>query len=260
MTVSDIARLDQMPAAADRTEVVIRLENVGVRYRSKKAGPFSRAGVWALKDVTLEVYRGETLGIIGRNGVGKSTLLMVLAGVIDADRGTVRRGDLDAAILSPQSGFQRYLTGRENIMLNGMLRGFPAAEIRARMPDIIEFSELGDKIDEPIFTYSAGMRSRLGFSATVHLVPDVLLMDEVLSAGDRSFRQKAATTIRDLITSKHRTVVLVSHNPATHRKLCDRVIWIDKGATRMEGSPKEVLAAYEEETGPATDLVDESFS
>ena len=241
-------------------EVVIRLENVGVRYRSKKAGPFSRAGVRALKDVSLEVYRGETLGIIGRNGVGKSTLLMVLAGVMDADRGKVHHGELDAAILSPQSGFQRFLTGRENIMLNGMLRGFPASEVREKMPAIIEFSELGDKIDEPIFTYSAGMRSRLGFSGAVHLVPDVLLMDEVLSAGDRAFRQKAATTIRKLITSEHRTVVLVSHNPATHRKLCDRVVWIDKGMTFMEGPTDEVLAAYEEATGPAPDLVDETFS
>lgn len=253
-----MAATDRAPAVADRP--VIRLDRIGVCYRTVKSGLFGRDGYWALKDISLCVHRGESLGVIGRNGVGKSTLLRVLAGVLDPDRGSVERDDVDAAILSPQAGFQKYLTGRENVMLGAMLRGFSASEIKAKLPAIIEFAELGEKIDEPLFTYSSGMRARLGFSVAVHLVPDVLLMDEVLSAGDRSFRQKAAIAIRELIGAAHSTVVLVSHNPATHRKLCDRVVWIDRGVTRMEGDPAKVLAAYEAEVGPAPDLEDESFS
>jgi lipopolysaccharide transport system ATP-binding protein len=224
-------------------ERLVSLKNIGVSYR-RRVGFHLQPPFWALQDVSLEIYRGETLGVIGRNGGGKSTLLRLLAGIISPDRGSIH---LDTpchiSLLSLQVGFLPQLTGRENAVLSGMLLGVPRTTIEARMDKIIDFAELGDFFDQPIAVYSTGMRARLGFSVAFQADPDILLVDEVLGVGDAEFREKSASAMRQKIRS-NRTVVLVSHDPRTIRNLCDRAVWIEKGCTRLEGDPDSVLAAY----------------
>jgi len=224
-------------------ERLVRLDNVGVSYRRR--GGFSRQPpFWALKDISLEIYRGETLGVIGRNAVGKSTLLRLLAGIIRPDRGTIRFDNpCHTSLLSLQVGFIPQLTGRENAVLSGMLLGMRRNDIEARMYAIVSFAELEEFIDQPISSYSTGMRTRLGFSVALQADPDILLVDEVLGVGDAEFREKSARAMRQKIRS-NRTVVLVSHNPQTIRNLCDRAVWIEKGCSQLEGDPESVLAAY----------------
>jgi lipopolysaccharide transport system ATP-binding protein len=190
------------------------------------------------------VHPGETVGVIGRNAAGKTTLLKVLAGIIAPDRGSVSRADINVSLLSLQVGFVPHLSGRENAILSGILLGLTKREAQRRLPDVIAFSELGDFIDEPISTYSAGMRARLGFSVAYYAAPDVLLIDESLAVGDTDFRAKSATAIRKIIRS-NRTVVLVSHNLDTVHQLCNRVVWIEEGATVAVGDPATVIYDYE---------------
>jgi len=224
---------------------VIELRNVGVCYQRKK-GLFTRrsAGLWALEDVSLELHRGETLGIVGRNGAGKSTLLRLLAGITRPDRGTVINHGYRATLLSLQAGFVPHLTGRENVILSAMLLGLSRREILARMDDIVRFAELEESIDEPIGTYSTGMKARLGFSTAFHVDPQVFLLDEVLGVGDAGFVKKSTSAMNDRIRSD-KTVVLVSHNGAVVRSLCDRLVWIEHGRVQAEGETREVLARYE---------------
>ena len=199
---------------------------------------------WALEDVTLEIYRGETVGVIGRNGVGKSTLLRLLAGIVSPDRGTIRfEIPCHTSLLSLQVGFIPQLTGWENAVLSGMLLGMRRKKIEACMDEIIAFSELGEFINQPISAYSPGMRARLGFSVAFQADPDILLFDEALGVGDAEFREKSANAMRQKIRS-NKTVVLVSHNEKTIRNLCDRAVWIEKGGARMIGDPDSVLEAY----------------
>lgn len=222
------------------------MRNVGVYYQRRRGGgrigPSSR--IWALRDVSLELYQGETLGIIGRNGAGKSTLLRLLAGIIRPDRGELINYGYRATLLSLQVGFLDYLSGRENIVLSGLLLGMHRREIEDRIDDIIEFSELGDFIDEPIQSYSSGMRARLGFATAFYVDPDVLLIDEVLGVGDAEFVAKSKAVMRERIRSD-KTVVMVSHSAQVIRSLCDRAVWIEKAETRAAGPTVEVLEAYE---------------
>lgn len=220
----------------------LRLRNVAVSYR-RRAGVLRWARYWALKDVSFEVYHGETLGIIGRNGTGKSTLLRVLAGIIAPDGGEIENDGCRVSLLSLQVGFIPHLTGRQNAVLSGMLLGLHRRQIERRMEAVVAFSELGEFIDQPVRSYSMGMRARLGFSVAFQADPDVLLVDEVLGVGDLAFRQKSSDAMRERIRS-NKTVVLVSHATQTVLELCDRVIWIDGGRTRMEGAPKQVLDQY----------------
>jgi lipopolysaccharide transport system ATP-binding protein len=200
--------------------------------------------LWALQDVTLNLYEGETLGLIGRNGAGKTTLLRILAGIILCDRGTFVNHGYSATLLSLQVGFVQYLSGRENVMLSGLLMGMKCWEIAEKMDAIVEFSELEEFIDEPIQTYSSGMKARLGFATAFHVDPGILLIDEVLGVGDAAFVQKSKKVMREKIRSD-RTVVLVSHSAIDIAKLCDRAVWIHKGITKAEGPTGEVLALYE---------------
>jgi lipopolysaccharide transport system ATP-binding protein len=193
------------------------------------------------------LHHGETLAVIGRNGVGKSTLLRLLAGIIQPDRGEMISRGLRASLIPLQLGFVDYLTGRENIMLSGMLMGLRKKEVKAKMEEIIAFSELGEFIEQPINTYSSGMRARLGFSIAIQADPDILLLDEVFSVGDAEFNQKSTSVMREKIRSD-KTVVLVSHNPATIRQLCQRAVWIEEGVSRLEGAASDVLDAYEQAT------------
>ena len=230
------------------TEIIplLSLDRVGLAFGQGRLG-FGRATpFWVLKDVSFDLRHGETLGVIGRNAAGKSTLLRLLAGIITHDRGVLTNHGYTAVLLSLQTGFVPHLTGRQNAILSGLLLGLRRREIESRMEHIIEFSELGGFIDQPLSTYSSGMRARLGFSVAYQLDPDILLIDETLGVGDEEFKVKSANAMRERIRSD-KTIVLVSHNAGTIRELCDRAIWIEEGVTRLVGSVEDVAAAYHTE-------------
>lgn len=200
----------------------------------------------AVKGVSFEVAQGEILGIIGKNGSGKSTMLKALAGIFCPDSGSIDLKGHTVSLLSIGVGFQKEVTGRENILLSGMLLGFTEEEIRAKMPDIIEFAELGKFIDMPVKTYSSGMHSKLAFSITAILETEIMLIDEVLSVGDAKFKKKSYAKMKELILNRNRTVVIVSHSESTLRDLCDRVMWMHDGELKRIGDPTEVLEEYQE--------------
>ncbi len=223
---------------------ILSLHDVGLAYRRGWREKF-----WAVKHLSFELYRGETLGIVGRNGAGKSTLLRLLAGIYEPDRGTIEHYNHKASLLALQLGFLGHLTGRQNTILSGMLMGLDRKSILARMDEIIEFSGLAEFIDQPIRTYSAGMRARLGFGVAFNIDPDILLVDEVLGVGDIEFRTKSQSALKQKIASEQ-SVVLVSHQPATVRELCDRVIWIEEGEIVQQGDVETTMAAYVERKNP----------
>ena len=223
---------------------VISLQNVAVRY--KRSGNVFRKKSYfeALKSITLDIYPGETLGILGRNGSGKSTLLRIISGLIRPDQGKVINHGVSVSLLALQAGFDPNLNGRDNAILSAMLQGHSRQKVRSRLDEIQEYSELGDFFFEPVRTYSTGMRTRLGFSITTIISPDVLLVDEVLSVGDKHFKEKAERTMVAKIQSQQ-TVVLVSHSHHQIARLCDRAVLIDEGISFATGEPREVLDLYE---------------
>lgn len=224
---------------------VLSLNRVGVAFRQGGLSLRRRRRFWVLQDISFDLFPGETLGVIGRNAAGKSTLLRLLAGIIRQDRGTfVNRGQ-STALLSLQAGFVPYLSGRENAILSGLLLGLRRAEVEDRMQAVIDFSELGDFIDLPLSSYSSGMRARLGFAVAYQVDPDILLIDETLGVGDEAFQAKSSRAMHERIRSD-RTIVLVSHAPGTIQGLCDRAVWIEEGITRAAGDVAEVLQAYHE--------------
>ena len=198
----------------------------------------------AVKGISFYVREGEILGIIGKNGSGKSTTLNALAGIFSPDSGTIDLHDHSISFLSIGVGFQREMTGRENIVLSGMLLGFSEEQVREKEAEIIEFAELGDFIDKPVRTYSSGMYSKLAFSITAILETDIMLIDEVLSVGDQKFKKKSYNKMRKLISNKDRTVVIVSHSLDTLSKLCDTVMWMHDGQIKRIGEPGPVLEEY----------------
>lgn len=200
----------------------------------------------AVRGISFSVPKGEIMGIVGKNGSGKSTLLRALAGIFSPDEGTIELNNNSVSLLSIGVGFQKKLTGRENIFLSGMLLGFSEEQIKNKMKEIIEFSELGDFVDRPVKTYSSGMYSKLAFSITAVLETDIMLIDEVLSVGDSKFKKKSYNKMRSLINNKDRTVIIVSHSSDTLKKLCDSILWLHEGKIKMQGTPDVVLPAYEE--------------
>ena len=200
----------------------------------------------AVRGVSFQVEEGKILGIIGKNGSGKSTMLRAIAGIFSADEGSVDLHGRSISLMAIGVGFQKELTGRENIMLSGMLLGFSEEQVKEKENEIIEFAELGDFIDKPVKTYSSGMYSKLAFSITAILETDIMLVDEVLSVGDQHFKKKSYKKMKKLIKDKRRTVVLVSHNIATLKELCNEVMWMHEGEIKMIGDPEEVLTKYEE--------------
>ena len=207
-------------------------------------GFFRSSKFEALQDVSLELRRGETLGIIGRNGAGKTTLLRLIGDIITPDRGTiVSQQNITVSMLTLQAGFDQELTGRSNVILGGLMLGFPRRKILRRMEEIIGFAALDRFIDEPIKTYSTGMRARLGFALALELSPNVLLVDEVLGVGDTEFREKAMGAMREKLLSMQ-TVVFVSHNLNSVKLLCDQVIWLERGVAKVQSTPEEVIDAY----------------
>lgn len=229
---------------------VLSLRRVGVAYRQGGLSLRRRPRFWVLEEVSFDLFAGETLGVIGRNAAGKSTLLRLLAGIIRSDRGRLIGFGRSAALLSLQAGFLPHLTGRENAVLSGLLLGLRRAEIEGRLPEILRFSELGDFFEQPLGNYSAGMKARLGFAVAYQADPEILLIDEVLGVGDAAFQQKSQAAMRERICS-NRTVVLVSHNAASIRALCDRAIWLDEGVIKADGPVDQVLARYQADGAPA---------
>lgn len=223
--------------------LVLSLNNVSVSYR-RRAGFMRWDKFWALNDVSFDLFQGETLGVIGRNGAGKSSLLKVLAGIISVDKGKVFNNECSISMLGLQVGFIPHLTGRENAIMSGMLMGLSKREMEMKLKDIIEFSELGDFFDEPVRSYSIGMKARLGFSTAIQVDPDILLIDEVLGVGDAHFRSKSAEVIKSKIKS-NKTIVFVSHNINMIRNLCNRVVWIERGNVVQVGETSKILPVYE---------------
>lgn len=223
---------------------LLELQNVGLAYSEGRLRLFNRQRIWVLKDISFTLYEGETLGVIGRNGVGKSTLLRLLAGIYNPDRGhIIRHGSGRASLLSLNAGFVAHLSGRENAILSGILLGLRRKQIEALLPDIHEFSELGDFFEEPLRTYSSGMKARLGFSVAYQVRPEILLIDETLGVGDENFKRKSTAAMKQRIRDNG-TVILVSHSAGTIRELCDRVVWINEGKSVMQGEVQPVLQAY----------------
>lgn len=199
----------------------------------------------AVKHITFSVKKGNILGIVGKNGSGKSTLLSAIAGIFSPNSGYINLHGHSVSLLSIGVGFQRELSGRENILLSGMLLGFSEAQVKAKMDSIIEFAEIGDFIDAPVRTYSSGMYSKLAFSITAILETDIILIDEILSVGDTKFKKKSYQKMRDLISDEEKTVIIVSHSLETLRSLCTEVLWLHDGEVRMYDKPEQVLACYE---------------
>ncbi|MFQ5493903.1 MAG: ABC transporter ATP-binding protein [Phycisphaerae bacterium] len=229
-----------------RREATIRDSLLGLigRGDSGSDGPRrGRAAFWALRGVNLTARPGDVLGIVGRNGSGKTTLLKALAGILGADRGHVEVRGKVGCLLSFGVGFNARLSGRENISLHGSILGLSEQDVDERLDRIVAFSELGEFIHAPVRTYSAGMRGRLGFSIAIHIDPDVLILDEVLTVGDASFREKAGSIV-DRFRSENKTVVIASHNMELIRDVCTRALWLDGGRVRLEGTPTEITRAY----------------
>lgn len=236
-------------------EYAIEVENLKICYKERK--PFSikknllhgkreKTQVFeAVKDLSFKLEKGEILGLVGKNGSGKSTLLKAIAGIFTPDGGTIDLHGHTVSLLAIGVGFQRELSGRENILLSGMLLGFTKEEVLRRTDEIIAFSELGDFIEKPIRTYSSGMYSKLSFAITAILETDIILIDEVLSVGDAHFRKKSYAKMRELIEQKDRTVLIVSHDRKTVAELCNKVLWLNDGEMVMFGNTKDVLHAYD---------------
>lgn len=200
----------------------------------------------ALENVSFSVNEGEVLGVIGRNGAGKSTLLKVLSKILIPDTGSLDIKGNVSALLTLGSGFNPELTGIENIYLNGLFLGMRKKKIDSDLDEIVSFADLGDFIYQPLRTYSSGMKARLGFSVAVFADPDVLLIDEVLGVGDRDFKNKCKTEIEKKINSD-KTVVIVSHDNKTIKRLCNKVLWLEKGKVKGFGTVGEVMEKYEKE-------------
>ncbi len=200
----------------------------------------------ALKGVSFEIEEGKILGIVGKNGSGKSTMLRAIAGIFSPDKGKIDLHGHSISLLSIGVGFNKKLTGRENIYLSGMLLGFSEEEIAKKEREIIEFADIGKFIYKPVRTYSSGMYSKLAFAITAILETDIMLIDEVLSVGDAKFKEKSYNKMKELISDEHRTVIIVSHSLGTIRELCDEVLWLNDGKIMMKGSAEEILPKYEE--------------
>ncbi len=240
----------------NKDDIAIEVKDLCIGYKNIKAYSIKKSLLKlkkvqidefkAVNNVSFEVKKGEILGIIGKNGSGKSTMLKALAGIFCPDSGTIDLKGHTVSLLSIGVGFQKEVTGRENILLSGMLLGFSEEEIREKMPQIIEFAELGKFIDMPVKTYSSGMYSKLAFSITAILETEIMLIDEVLSVGDEHFKKKSYAKMKQLISNRDRTVIIVSHSITTLKDLCDKVMWMHEGEIKKIGTPEEILPEYQE--------------
>jgi teichoic acid transport system ATP-binding protein len=239
-----------------KSENAIEVKNLKITYKCVKSLSLrkslfqfkkSKMEVYeALRGISFEVKKGEILGIVGKNGSGKSTLLRAIAGIFSPDSGSIELESDSVSLLSIGVGFQKQISGRENIILSGMLLGFSEQQVLDKMDEIIEFANLGKFIDMPVKTYSSGMYSKLAFSITAVLETDIMLIDEVLSVGDARFKKKSYQKMKELIMDEDRTVVIVSHSTETLEKLCTSLLWLHEGEIKMQGDTRTVLDAYNE--------------
>jgi len=197
----------------------------------------------ALNNINIEIFKGEVIGIIGNNGCGKSTLLRVISGIIPPDRGECLVAGKISLLAGLGTGFSNHQTGRENAMLYGSILGYSESQMLEKFPAIIEFSELGDFIEEPLRTYSAGMKARLGLAVASAIEPEILLIDEVLGVGDPNFKEKSTNRIMQMVEGAG-TVVIVSHSFGMLAGVCDRIILMDKGSVHSIGDPKDIIRNY----------------
>jgi ABC-2 type transport system ATP-binding protein/lipopolysaccharide transport system ATP-binding protein len=211
--------------------------------------------LWALRDLSLTLRRGESVAFIGRNGAGKTTALRLIAGISRTTRGRVRTRGRIASLLNVGAGFHRELTGRENVLLNGVILGLSRAETRKRYEQIVGFAGLEKFMDTPLKHFSSGMYARLAFSVAAHSDPDVLLVDEVLSVGDAAFQDRSLRRMLEFRDQGRAAVVFVSHNLAAVELMCPRAVWLDRGVVRGEGATSDVIRAYLDDVddGSATD-------
>lgn len=214
------------------------------RFRALFIKPKNAKKNKALKNVSFDIYPGESIGIIGDNGAGKSTILKMITGVAHPDSGEIVVNGKVAALLELTAGFSMEMTGRENIYLKGYILGLSDEYIRTIEERIIDFAQLGDYIDQPVRTYSSGMRMRLGFAINVNIEPDILVVDEALSVGDASFKKKCKSKINDIIKSGV-TVLYVSHNQSGVKELCKRALFMKKGELIYDGDVDEAYKIYE---------------
>jgi lipopolysaccharide transport system ATP-binding protein len=246
---------------------VIRVERLGKQYHIGRArgprtlredleelarAPFRRRGpaaadegtVWALRDVSLEVRRGEVVGIIGGNGAGKSTLLKILSRIVAPTEGWAEIEGRVGSLLEAGTGFHSELTGRENVYMSGAILGMRKAEIERKFDEIVAFADIGPFLDTPVKRYSSGMQVRLAFAVAAHLEPEVLIVDEVLAVGDAEFQKKCLGRMRDVSRGDGRTVLFVSHNMDAVQRLCTRSILMERGRAVASGPTAEIVGQY----------------
>ncbi|HCI59238.1 ABC transporter ATP-binding protein [uncultured Ruminococcus sp.] len=227
------------------SKTYILYKNDQARFKALFIKPKNPKTNKALNNVSFEINRGESVGIVGDNGAGKSTLLKMITGVAFPDEGEITVNGKVAALLELTAGFSMEMTGRENIYLKGYILGLEDDYIKTIEENIIEFAELGDYIDQPVRTYSSGMKMRLGFAINVNIEPDVLVVDEALAVGDATFKKKCKNKIKEII-SAGTTVLYVSHSAASVKEICPRSIFLKKGTVIFDGPTEETLKVYEE--------------
>lgn len=236
-------RLDELSLTFPGQGAQSLRENLAAMLRRSGRVP-DRGAVTALRDLNIEIRRGERVGVIGLNGAGKTTLLKVMCGIYPPTSGRVTvEGDI-ACLFEIATGFEMEATGWQNIITRGLLIGLTRREIRERTQEIADFTELGGALDRPVKTYSAGMFIRLAFAVSTSMLPDVLLLDEVVAAGDQHFQEKATKRLQAMV--EHASIlVLVSHSMETVLANCGRVLWIEAGQVRMDGPARDVVEAYQ---------------
>ena len=223
-----------------KDNVVVEAKNVGIKFKVNKED------FWPLRNINFKVYEGDIIGIIGHNGAGKTTLCRTISNIYHPDEGEISTEGSTSALLSIGAGFNRQLTGMDNIILSGMMMGISKKRIYTLRDEIVEFANLGDHIHKPVKYYSSGMKSRLGFSIAAAIQPELFIIDEALSAGDMEFRQKASERIQEMIKSA-KAVMVVTHNTRFVERVCTRALWFHKGELKFDGDPEEAVKAYKEE-------------
>lgn len=233
---------------------LVEIENLGICFRQgllplpwKKRNQF-----WALRHLSLAIPPGSVTAVLGRNGAGKTTLLQTLAGIMTPDEGKIVCRIAKVTLLSARAGFRPHLSGRANIVINGMMLGLGHIEIQQRMDAIIEMSELGEFINDPVRTYSRGMQTRLGFAIAININPDLMLIDEALGAGDAQFKEKARLLLHEKISAADQTVLIATHDRKLTLEICDYAVVLRQGRILCEGTPKEVFKQWTPQAGPLT--------